>query len=154
MNRPLDAGVRHQAVRGLQIIWLAFIGSAAVYTLILMLLSLQGEAPENDVADTLRPIFWIAAALLALASLIWRQQVADLDHRRQPTSTRGFARLRVACIITWSLCEAIAILGIALGFITYQFVDYFPFVVIAVTLLFVHRPTAWPIERFLRRELR
>ncbi len=151
--RPIDSGVRHEVVRGLQIVWLAFLGGVGLYTLLLMLLSSQSDTADGTLGDTLRPIFWVLAALLAIVSLIWRQVVADIDHRQQTTNTRGFTRLRVACLITWALCEGIAILGIALGFVTHQFTDYFPFVVVAIVMLFLHRPTNWPIERFLRQEL-
>ena len=152
MNRRLDAGIRHQAVRGLQTIWLVFIAFIFFYTLILLLLSQQSDIPDSEMLKVLRPAFWVLAALLGIASFIWRQQVADLDHRRRPTSTPGFTRLRVACLITWSLCESIAILGIILGFLSYSIADYAPFLTIGTLLLFFHRPAAWPIDRFLVRD--
>ncbi len=154
MNRRLDDGIRHQAARGLQIIWLVFVAAVFFYTAILMLLAQQSDAPDGDHLQVLRPAFWVIAALLTIASFVWRQQVADLDHRRRPTSTPGFNRLRAACLITWGLCEAIAVLGFALGFISYSFADYAPFVTLAIALLFVHRPAAWPIDRFLSEDYR
>src|SRR5690606_97841 len=99
-------------------------------------------------------IFWVLTAVLAITTFIWRQQVADLDRPRRRISASGFDRLRVACIVTWCLCEAIAILGLFLGMLTYDYFDYIPFIILALGLLFLHRPDAWPIESFLREDYR
>ncbi len=155
MNRRIDTGVRHQAVRGLQLIWLAFLASIIFYLLILMLLSQQSDVAQESLVEVLRPLFWVISTLLAIASFVWRQQVADLDRRRRRMSTaRGFTRLRVACIVTWGLSEAVAILGLVLGALTYRFADYAPLVSVGILLLFIHRPAAWPVDRFLREDHR
>lgn len=154
MSPSIDSGLHHQSVRGLQMIWLAFLGSIFCYVLLLMLLSQQSEAVDYDVLEVLRPLFWILATLLTIASFVWRTQVADLRRRRGSDPTNGFTRLRVACIITWAFCEAIAVLGLFLGAITFRFADYAPLVTLGIVLLFVHRPAAWPIERFLLEDLR
>lgn len=153
MNPSIDSGIRHQAVRGLYTIWLAFLGSIFFYVLLLLLLSQQSDPVETDVLAVLRPTFWVIAALLTIASFVWRTQVSDL-RRPYVSPTRGFTRLRVACLVTWTFCEAIAVLGLCLGAITYRFADYAPLVSVGVALLFVHRPAAWPIERFLLEDLR
>lgn len=155
MNRRIDTGLRHQAVRGLQVIWLAFLGSIVFYLLILMLLAQQSDVVQESLLEVLRPLFWVVSTLLAIASFVWRQQVADLDRpRRRISTTRGFVRLRVACIVTWALSEAVAILGLILGAFTYRFADYAPLVTVGIALLFIHRPAAWPIDRFLRENHR
>jgi len=154
MNTRIDAGLHHQVVRGLQIIWLAFVGSIGLYVFILLLLSEQSEPVEADFVEVLRPVFWVLATILTIATFIWRQQVADLERPRRRTTASGFERLRVACIVTWALSEAVGVLGLCLGSITYAHLDYMPFVFLAIALLFVHRPAAWPIERFLREDYR
>ncbi len=155
MTGRIDSGIRHQAVRGLQMIWLAFIGNIVLYLFILMLLSQQNDLVDKDVLEFLRPAFWVVATILAIASFVWRQQVADLDReRRRMSTTIGFARLRVACLVTWALCEAVAILGLTLGAITFRVGDYAPLVTLGLALLYVHRPAAWPIDRFLLEDLR
>ena len=155
MNHRIDAGIRHQAARGLQIIWLAFVSSIVFYLFILMLLSQQSDGFDEGALEYLRPAFWVLATILAIASFVWRQQVADLDSsRRRISATTGFLRLRVACLVTWALSEAVAVLGLVLGALTYRFADYAPLVTVGVILLFVHRPAAWPIDRFLLEDLR
>ncbi len=155
MNRRIDSGIRHQAVRGLQVIWLAFLGSIIFYLLILILLSQQSDIVHESLVAVLRPLFWVVSTLLAIASFVWRQQVADLDRpRRRISTTRGFARLRVACMVTWVFSEAVALLGLVLGAFTYRFADYAPLVTLGIVLLFIHRPAAWPIDHFLREEHR
>ncbi len=154
MNRRIDEGSHHEVVRGLQTIWLAFVGSILLYSLILLLLSEQSDLVETEFVDYLRPAFWVVAAILTIASFIWRGQVADLDRVVRKRTTTGFERLRVACLVTWCFCEAIAILGLLLGSITYEELDYLPFVILAGVLLFVHRPAAWPVDWFLRQDFR
>jgi hypothetical protein len=154
MSSPIDSGVRHEAVRGLHVIWLAFLGSIFFYVLILLLLGQQSDAVEDGTLGVLRPAFWILATILSIASFVWRLQVADLRRPLRASSSRGFTRLRVACLVTWSFCEAIALLGVVLGAVTYRFADYAPLVSLGVILLFVHRPAAWPIDRFLLEDFR
>ncbi len=155
MNHRIDSGLRHQAVRGLQIIWLAFLGSIVFYLLILMLLSQQSGSVDEALLGYLRPAFWIVSTILAIVSFIWRQQVADLERpRRRMSTTSGFQRLRVACLVTWGLCEAIAILGLVLGALTYRFADYAPLVTLGIVLLFLHRPAAWPVDNFMLEDFR
>ena len=154
MRSPIDSGVRHEAVRGLQVIWLAFLGSIFFYVLILLLLGQQSDAVEDGTLGVLRPGFWILATILSIASFVWRMQVADLKRPLRASSSTGFTRLRVACLVTWSFCEAVALLGVVLGAVTYRFADYAPLVSLGVILLFVHRPAAWPIDRFLLEDFR
>lgn len=154
MNTRINDGLHHQVVRGLQVLWLAFAGSIILYTFILLLLSEWSEPVEVGIVDTLRPIFWVAAAILAIASFIWRQQVPDLERVRRRTTASAFARLRIACIVTWSLCEGVALLGLVLGMLTYDPLDYLPFIAMALALLFLHRPDAWPVAHFLREDFR
>ena len=149
MRQPINSSSRHQVVRGLQVIWLAFVAAAAFYTLIITLLVYDSDGPELPLLDVVRPIFWLLAGILAIASCVWRLQIPNIQRASKGPTTPGFARLRVACIVTWSLCEGIAALGIVLGFMSNHFLDYFPFVTLGIVLLFVHRPAAWPIERFL-----
>lgn len=154
MSAPIESGVRHEAVRGLQLIWLALLGSIFFYVVILMLLGQQSDPVEDGVLAVLRPLFWVLASLLAIASFVWRMQVADLRRPLRNSASSGFTRLRVACLVTWAFCEAIALLGVVLGAITFRFVDYAPMVTLGVVLLFVHRPAAWPIDRFLLEDFR
>lgn len=137
---------------GLQVIWLSFVGVAGIYTLILLLVSQQSETVDPETLAYLRPIAWVIASILAIASFIWKQQVADLDRLRRTTSTFGFTRIRTACIVTWSICEAIAVLGLGLGIISYRLFDYGPLVALGIFLLCIHRPSTWPLDHFLDLE--
>lgn len=150
MRPPLNAGVRQEVLRGLQIIWLMFVSVAGFYALILLLLSQQSEAPDLAFLDLLRSIVWMIAGILAVGSFVWRLHVAETEPVPGRSRTDAFVRLRVACIVTWSFCEGVAILGLVLGFLSHRFFDYFPLVTLGIVLLFVHRPAVWPIERTLR----
>lgn len=155
MTRRIDAGPRHEAVRGLQAIWLALVGSVFFYLFIVILLSQQRDPPDENLLGVMRPVFWILSAVFAIASFVWRQQVADLRRtRRRISTTSGFARLRMACLVTWALSDAVAMLGLLLGAFTSQFADYAPLVTVGIALLFVHRPATWPIDRFMLEDLR
>lgn len=154
MNTRIDDGLHHQVVRGLQVLWLAFAGSIVLYTFILMLVAEWSEPVESDFVDFLRPIFWVVAVVLAITSLLWRQQAPDLKQIRRRTTASSFARLRVACIITWSLCEGIAILGLVLGALTFEALDYVPLISLALIMLFLNRPDVWPIAHFLEEDFR
>ena len=149
MRRPINSSSRHQVVRGLQVIWLAFVGAAAFYTLIITLLVYDSDRPELAILDVIRPLFWLLAGILAITSCVWRLQIPNIQGAKKGPTSPGFARLRVACIVTWGLCEGIAALGVILGFMSNRFLDFFPFVTLGIVLLFVHRPSAWPIGRFL-----
>lgn len=152
MNHRLDEGVRHQAARGLQMVWLSFVAVAGIYTLILLLVSQQSEEVAPEALAYLRPTAWVIASILAITSFVWRQQVADLDRLRRSRSTSGFARIRTACIVTWVICELIVGLGLGLGILSYRMYDYAPLIGLGLLLLVIHRPATWPLDHFLDQE--
>ena len=62
----------------------------------------------------------------------------------------AWARLRIGCVITWALSEAVAIVGLTLSIIARRPLAAVPFAAGAVLLLYLHRPASWPLQALMR----
>lgn len=147
-----------QEINVLRLVWISFLVGVAVYTVAFAMLRRAQPSLDPEVATTLRPAFWIAALGLAWLSTWWHQRFAGQSVTAAQGSGSADAgatavaieRLRTGCIVAWAMSEAVAILGLLLGFLTHRSEDFLPFAFGAVALLYMHRPATWPLEQFLR----
>jgi len=146
----------------LRVLWFAQLASVGIFTVVCALLAHAGTLGVDDptLAGSLRRLFVILAFTFVLVASWWRRSFVespanpvylpvDRGGGRYGVvpSTAILGRLQVNCIIVWALSEGVAILGLVLGVLSRDLVEFLPFAAVAVALLYIHRPTAWPLER-------
>jgi hypothetical protein len=132
----------------LLVIWLGQLGSIALFVVVGFVLTQMEEPGEGMlITVTLRPLFWVLAAVLAFASLWWRRTFAAAALRPEAAgrlAADAWNRLQVHCLIVWAMSEAPAILGLVLAVLSRDLGDLLPFAAAGAVLLYVHRPAVWP----------
>jgi F0F1-type ATP synthase membrane subunit c/vacuolar-type H+-ATPase subunit K len=127
----------------LRALWTAYFTAVGVYGLVLVML------PADGAVAVPAPLRWALMALaVGIAALTFRLRAAFAAAPFPPGSDRAQAlvRLQTRCIVTWALCEAVAIFGLVLGFLGRDLTEFLPFAGAAAVLLYAHRPAVWPIE--------
>lgn len=160
MTAPLAPALASR-LQMLRVLWLAQFVSVALFTLVCVILSQAGGAviTDTEALSTVRRFMMIIAIALTIVSFWWRRTFAL--SRANPLFLLGAAgsehpgdraatilgRLQVNCIIVWALSEAVAIVGLILGVLSRDLLEYLPFAAGAVVLLYLHRPATWPLDR-------
>lgn len=144
---PRRGAAPADTARLLQIMWGAFVGAAMIYGFVPYL------APAGD--DALTPAahgaMYSAAAGAAVASFVTRRWWINSIAARQtagavPADTGALqARVKAGAIVTWALSEAVAIIGVVRAFLGHDPSYGLPFVAASVLLLYLHRPSTWPL---------
>lgn len=126
-----DARV-NAGLRASRIVWGALLASMAIYVVIADVV-VSNKAPDARVpmpelasAPTSHPLFWglVVMGVLELSiGLLARGRIMPV-RRRTDTSPRdvnkALQRMRVAEIIGWAFCEAVAINGLILTMLSYE----------------------------------
>jgi hypothetical protein len=147
----------------LRVMWGAFLLSIGAYAAVFVVVTGRGSAVlDPPLATVLRPVFWVLGLAGAWGSVqarrtFTRRLTADVPapvggEESGAETVQALDTLRIACIITWAMCEMVAILGFVLGLLSYRAADFFPFALGAAALLYIHRLEAWPLDRIARRE--
>ena len=147
----------------LRVMWGAFLFSIGAYAVAFVLVTGRGNGVlDSSLATTLRPVFWLLGLAGAWGSVQARRTFTRRLTAGAPAgigSEEGgletgpaLDTLRVACVITWAMCEMVAILGFVLGLLSYRTADFFPFALVAAALLYAHRLESWPLDQIARRE--
>jgi hypothetical protein len=159
-----------QAWRVLRILHIALLASLGVYAAIAVFIANQpvttptGSAAKAPLDPQLLTSVLGAMAALTLVAVIpfmrkllmpKRQRVGDgrdLDLDEAVTGPLNFAfgRLRVGCIVTWALCESIAIYGLMLAILFHDARYYGPFAGVAAVAMLVFAPRRALIEEVVR----
>jgi hypothetical protein len=153
---------RETVARQLRVVWIGFLGGVGVYTALLFGLLQQQPSPrvEPTLLAVLRPTFITASFLIALGSIVWHRNLSEqfastVDPNpplaAKPQGSSPVDRVRMGCVVTWALSEAIALFGFVLGFLSGSLAFYAPFAAAAAILLYVHRLETWPLAEAVQR---
>jgi hypothetical protein len=142
-NPELSISKRAQQLRA---IYASFAAAIFLYILVLSF-NLQGNGQASS-DDPMRHAVMLAAVMFAGASVWWRRRASramELIPAEEKTDGSAFNRLRTNCIITWSLSESVAVMGLILGFLAHDLRAFAPYAAAALGLLTIHRPSTWPL---------
>lgn len=134
-----------------QIIFIGFsiIASIPIYFLIGSLVEFdQKETSKN----TIRYIFLFIALLIAFLIRIIRSII--LKKQNKTSLINLLSRLKASSIITLTLCEAIAILGITEYFITNIKMDLYLMLLLSIVFLAVHFPRKYLWIQYINLHIR
>jgi FtsH-binding integral membrane protein len=163
MHSPEFEALLAQADRTQKLLWTVLTLSIVLYAVVAWVAA--PAAPNPELADTLRPFFWVAAAALAATSLLLsrrrsaattpgstapgpeeapanallRARGEDLPprERRALSAVAGGFTTWIACLV---MNEAIAILGLVLAFLAGGPGEVVPFALLAIVLNLAMRP--------------
>jgi hypothetical protein len=159
----LDAPVRRALevkIQKAQVLFVALLSSLVVYLVVCYLLAAQGEPPVTGAAiEVLKPAlgtlaFFSLIASFALRARLLRKAIAGLPAR--PTRTdeaMAEAVIRAAMtpwILGWALCESVAIYGMILFLMTFQWELFLPFWGIGLAAMLAQAPSLRSLEEALR----
>lgn len=135
--------------RQLDIMWMAFLGAVVVYTPLPWLIIGAGADDAAPGNEAVRSGLHSGALGAAVASFLVRRWFTNaLLTARQagaPVAER-WMRLRLGCLSTWMVSEAVALIGLMLALIDRQPLEALPLAGGALVLLVLHRPAVWPFE--------
>lgn len=145
-------GMRQQ----LRIMWIAFLAAVAVYTPLPWLIIDAGADSAAPVNEALRSGLHSGALGAAVASFLSRRWFTNgIEAALKaggPPAGELWARLRLGCLSTWMVSEAVALIGLMLGLMSRQPLDALPLAGGAIALLLLHRPSVWPLDAVERAE--
>lgn len=134
----------------LVIIWFSLLASLAMYFGVLIMLAEQEPAgmvldvTEDTVSNVpLMSLLFAGLAVILVGFTVFyrRQQFFEPMKRGDFKHVEDLAaRYQTACILTWSLCEAIAIFGFVLSILSMELVYFYYFAGPAVLLMLYFRP--------------
>jgi hypothetical protein len=140
----------------LRIMWIAFLAAVAVYTPLPWLIIDAGADSAVPVNEALRSGLHSGALGAAVASFLSRRWftsgLATALKAGDAAPGELWTRLRLGCLSTWMVSEAVALIGLMLGLMARQPADVLPLAAGAAALLFLHRPAVWPIDAVERAE--
>jgi hypothetical protein len=140
----------------LRIMWIAFLGAVAVYTPLPWLIIQAGADSTLPANEALRSGLHSGALGAAVASFLTRRWFTRALHTALQSGSASagelWTRLRLGCLSTWMVSEAVALIGLMLGLISRQPLDAVPLAAGAAVLLYLHRPAVWPINAVERAE--
>ncbi len=128
-----------QAERTRKIIWLTLLVSQLIYVAIILSGAIQTRTEPVDI-PVFPMVLGVVAATTAVAShLFWRRATGAgrALHVAPPQPAAAFTSFLMA----WVLDESIAIYGFVLSVLAFSAAAWAPFIVEAIALLLVHRPS-------------
>lgn len=155
-----------QVWTGLRILHGALLGSIAIYgVMVVVVIGGQQNQPRAQPASDPKLLAAAlgAAALMDLVMIavlrkrLMPKQAIEDDGRRTDLANEappGFLavlpKLRSALIVTWALCEAIAIFGLVVAFVSLDMRYFAPFAVVGAGAMIYYAPTRKLLESVLR----
>jgi hypothetical protein len=150
-----------QMWRSAKIVHVALLVSLAIYGVIVVVAT-RSTIVAKQTADPMIFViaFGVASLAIQLAIPILRKKnlperqpsggPVDTDHRPDENESRALNRLRSACILTWAMCEAVAIFGVVLGFLFRDPLYYAPFGAVGALSMVLYAPTRALLESVVR----
>lgn len=148
---PIDA-----ALLMMRILFAALVASVVVYFVIIHVIA-RGEVQPVEQALAIG-LAGIAVALGLLAPFLRRLLMPRKEAARPGSATPstispgGFGRTFAAHIVGWALCEAVAVMGVVLAFLSRDPSTFYPFAAGAVLLFLFLAPRRAEIEAVARAE--
>jgi F0F1-type ATP synthase membrane subunit c/vacuolar-type H+-ATPase subunit K len=149
-----------QQMRGAVVIHVALLGTLVIYAVIGVEVSHQ--APPKGMVD---PALFggvlgaVSLVMLAIIPMLRKKAIPprvleggplDLDRTPEPHELTALNKLRGGSILTWALCEAIAIYGLILTLLYREPLYYVPFAVVGAGAMLAYRPTRALFESVIR----
>lgn len=134
----------------LQIMWLAFLAAALIYALLpWFAIAEQLDSAAPDTPPLVSGLRFGAIGAAVASFLVRRQTMQGLAAAVQSGAATSdlWTRLTTACILTWSVTETVAIVGLFIAFVTRNPFEVIPYVGATVFLLYMHRPAMWPLAQ-------
>jgi hypothetical protein len=141
--------------RALQIVYVALLASLGIYALMLVVIS---GAEASRIPTTLDPTLFTAIfgglgglTLLAIVPVVRKAlmpprdrvgggRTLDLDEDHGPAVAQAVSRARAGSIVTWALCESVAVYGLVLSMLLHDTSYYAPFAGVAAAAMLVFAP--------------
>jgi len=125
-----------------RLVWGSLLVAPALYCGVLVLLLRSGAgSPNPALADPLRTILLVLAVGQTLAVWFVWNRVVVRSGARDPADRVDPQRAITMHVICWTLCEAIALYGLVIGFVAHRLEPLF-FVWGLVALLLLHPRSA------------
>ena len=135
----------------LRIIWIAFFAAVCVYTLVPWFVVGDGLDSATANTDAMRSGLQAGAIGAAVASFLsrrrWSKIILEAAQPGAPARGDAWTQLQFGCIITWAICEVVALIGIATALVTRHAVEVVPYAGAALFLLYMHRLAMWPVPQ-------
>ena len=128
-------------VRQIRILHLAMLVSIPLYFVVAGLIAPQ---TASDV-HTMRQGLTVMALLFSGVAVVLRKRMLDSAAdilRLRPDDTAALIRWRAAHIVSFALCEAVALFGLVLRFLGATTFEAAPFFAVAFVLMLAFRPAA------------
>ena len=139
--------------RIMQIIWLAMLSSLAVYAAVCHLAgdSIRQELREGIPLDLIRNIL-IAVSAGELAAIHFiRKKILSISRGMEKQNI--IQKYLLASIISYAVCESIAIFGLFLYFLGSSQQTLYSFIGISALAMFYHRPVYEDLEEMVKKGL-
>jgi len=134
-------------------IGLAMIGSVFIYAAIVLAID-NGYIPMERSRTANSAIFTQLKYILLLISILF-YFIIKLLQNRLPQSLKNLPRggiLPIVSLVTWALCEAVAIYGLVLFILTRNRNDFFLFMAISLFYFYIFYPKYADWERFFNQD--
>jgi len=132
------------------VFWTAVMISIGIYLLVTTALHAFGDRGYDPdfVALVVETFALVALFCIGLMTAIRRWlYFAPLDRGDLDDDKRRRTNYFTSCILCWGLAEFVAVLGLALGLMTYNVFFYLPFGTLAVVLMAMLRPSTSDLNR-------
>ena len=152
-----------QVWKGIRILHAALLASLAIYGVVVVFVTQQpSTTPITVDPGVLVPIFGgLAAAILLVVEPLLRRRLMparvafpgrepDLDAVADGAVLAALTKLRVALIVSWSLCESIGVLGLMAGFVFHDARYFAPFAVVAAGAMLAYAPRVIVLDEVVR----
>lgn len=157
----LDAPVRRALevkIQKAQILFVALLSSLVVYLVVCYMLSVQGEPPVSAAPiEVLKPAlgtlaFFSLIASFVLRARLLRKAIAGLPAQIDESQAEAVVRAALTpWVLGWALCESVAIYGLILFVMTFDWGLFLPFWGVGVVAMLTQAPTLRSLEEALRR---
>jgi hypothetical protein len=131
----------------LRIIWIAFFAAVCVYSAVPWFVirdRLDTAAPDTEATRSGLQAGAVGAAVASfLARRRWSKRV--LASAQPGGDGDAWTPLQAGCLVTWAICEVVALAGVATALVARQPAEGVPYALAALFLLYMHRVALWPI---------
>jgi len=148
------------ALRVSRILWFALLASMAIYVVIAnVIVSAPGSKvpmPELATAPASQPLFFVLVFMGVMELAMGNFMRARMMPARRKTDTsprdvdRALGRLRVAQIIGWAFCEAVAINGLILTMLSHDMAFSLGFTAVGALAMVLQAPSERIVEEVVR----
>lgn len=137
-------------LRVMRILHVALLASVAVFGVVAVVVCQQGGAAPTDMT-----VFVIALAMTSVmeeAGIVFFRKLrmpprrdgdepVDLERVATEPERRAIAKLQTIGILSWALCESVAINGLVLAMLTHDIRYFVPFAAVGLVSMAAYAPT-------------